>query len=244
MYKGIYIAASGAILKQQQLEIISQNLANASTPGYKKDTISFKDYLMPSDAGGSGPDGRVMSDLSSIKTDFTSGTTIKTGNSLDIALEGSGFIALDGGRYTRRGDLTKSSDGYLTTRDGVKVMGISGGPISIPSDSVEISIDLQGKVSVLQAGAILPSELDTIQVADFGPGVTLTKENDSMFKASGPGAASTATVRQGYLENANVDTIKEMVQMIGTMREFESYQKAIQIFDTATAKITNQLGTL
>ncbi|HUJ19196.1 MAG TPA: flagellar hook-basal body protein [Nitrospirota bacterium] len=243
MYKGMYIAASGAILKQTQLEVITQNLANANTAGYKKDGVTFKDYLMPQDGTGSGPDGRVMSEFSAEKTDFTVGTTVRTGNPLDIAVEGSGFIALEGDQYTRRGDLVKNSEGYLTTHDGVKVMG-SGGPISIPSDSVQISIDLEGKVSALQADATLPTEIDTIRVTDFGPDVTLTKVGNSMFKASGPGTAASATIKQGYLENANVDTVKEMVRMIETMREFESYQKAIQIFDNATSKVTNQLGTL
>jgi len=184
-----------------------------------------------------------MSEFSAEKTDFTVGTTVRTGNPLDIAVEGSGFIALEGDQYTRRGDLVKNSEGYLTTHDGVKVMG-SGGPISIPSDSVQISIDLEGKVSALQADATLPTEIDTIRVTDFGPDVTLTKVGNSMFKASGPGTAASATIKQGYLENANVDTVKEMVRMIETMREFESYQKAIQIFDNATSKVTNQLGTL
>lgn len=242
MYKGIYIAASGAVLMQTQLDMISQNLANANTAGYKKDTLAFKDHLLQTDAS-TGPDGRDMSDYSGSKIDMSSGTSVKTGNTLDIALEGDGFIALEGNRYTRRGDLKKNSDGYLTTHDGIKVMG-SGGPISLPEDSTQINIDLEGKVSVMQAGNSLPTEIDTIKIMNFGPNAGMTEAGDGMYTFSGEGAQSTATVKQGYIETSNVDAIKEMVRMIDTMREFESYQKAIQMFDNATSKVTNQLGSL
>src|SRR3990172_10854022 len=139
MYKGIYIAASGAILKQAQLEVVSQNIANANTSGYKKDSLSFKDYLFQADAG-AWADGRAMAEHSSSKTDMSNGPIIRTGNPLDIAVEGDGLIALEGDRYTRRGDLKKNSEGYLTTQSGTKVLG-TGGPISLPSDSISINID-------------------------------------------------------------------------------------------------------
>jgi flagellar basal-body rod protein FlgF len=242
MYKGIYIAASGAVLMQAQLETISQNVANANTSGYKKDTLSFKDYLFQTEAA-AGPDGRSMSDFSGSRTDMSNGTIIRTGNSLDIAVEGDGFISLEGNRYTRRGDLKKNGEGLLTTQDGIKVLG-SGGPISLPADALEISIDLEGKVSVLQAGSDLPTEIDSIKITEFGPDAAPTKMGDGMFTASGEGKPSTATIKQGYLETSNVDAVKEMVRMIETMREFESYQKLIQTFDNATAKVTNELGRL
>jgi flagellar basal-body rod protein FlgF len=242
MYKGIYIAASGAVLMQTQLEMISQNLANANTAGYKKDTLAFKDHLLQTGAG-TGPDGRDMSDYSGSKIDMSSGTSVKTGNTLDVALEGDGFIALEGNRYTRRGDLKKDGNGYLTTHDGIKVMG-TGGPISLPEDSTQINIDLEGKVSVVQAGNSLPTEIDTIKIMNFSPDAGMTEAGDGMYTFSGEGTQSTATVKQGYIETSNVDAIKEMVRMIDTMREFESYQKAIQMFDNATSKVTNQLGSL
>jgi len=243
MYKGIYIAASGAVLKQTQLDIITQNIANANTAGYKKDAIAFKDYLFQQETSLE-PDGRVMSDYGTSKTDLANGNSVKTGNTLDIAIEGNGFIALEGGRYTRRGDLKKNGEGYLTTYDGIKVLG-QGGPISIPDDSVEINIDLEGKVSVLQAGGTLLTELDTIKVVDFGPDANLTKEGNGMFTSAGASPVpSTAGVKQGYLETSNVDVVKEMVALIEGMREFETYQRAIRMFDSATALVTNELGRI
>ncbi len=242
MYKGMYIAVSGAVLMQTQMDTITQNLSNANTAGYKKDTLAFKDYLVQPDTG-TEPDGRDMSDFSASKIDQSSGTTVSTGNKLDVALEGDGFIALDGDRYTRRGDLKEDSDGYLTNHDGIKVMG-TGGPIQLPADSVQINIDLGGKVSVEQAGNTQPTQIDTIKIMNFGPDAAMSEEGDGMYTFSGEGTPSTATIKQGYIETSNVDPIKEMVQMIETQREFESYQKAIQMFDSATKTVTTQLGSL
>ena len=243
MNKGIYIAASGAMLKQAQLEVITQNIANANTTGYKKTAISFKDYLMPQDVAGASPDGRVMTEFSALKTDFSSGTLIKTGNPLDVALEGDGLIALEGNSYTRRGDLKKDQDGYLTTSDGTRILG-EGGQMQIPADSIEINIDAEGKVSVMQPGSALPSEIDTIKRVAFGPDENLTYIGNGKYTAAGEGAKSTAAVNQGYREASNVDAVTEMVHMIESMREFESYQKVIQAFDDAASKVNNDLGRL
>ncbi len=242
MYKGMYIAVSGAVLMQTQLDTIAQNLANANTSGYKKDALAFKDYLVQPDSG-PGPDGRDMSDYSGSKIDISSGTTVSTGNKLDVALEGDGYIALEGNRYTRRGDLKKDSDGYLTNHDGIKVMGM-GGLIQLPVDSVDINIDLGGKVSVVQAGNTQPTQIDTIKIMNFGPDEVINKAGDGMYTFSGEGTPSTATIKQGYIETSNVNPIREMVQLIETQREFETYQKAIQMFDSDTKLVTTQLGSL
>jgi flagellar basal-body rod protein FlgF len=239
MHKGIYIAASGAILKQTQLEVVSQNLANVNTTGYKRDGISFKEHLVAQQSAL--PDGRSMGELSEHKTDLSSGTIIRTGNSFDVAIDGNGLIALEGGRYARRGDLKKDREGYLTTHNGTKVLG-SGGPIRLPDGPVDI--DAQGKISVMETGSTTATELDTIRVEDFGPEAGLTKTGDGQFVASGPGSKSSSGVKQGYIEMSNVDTVKEMVHMIETLREFESYQKVIQTFDDSIANVNNNLGRL
>jgi flagellar basal-body rod protein FlgG len=233
VYKGIYIALSGAVLKHTQMEIISQNLANADTIGYKRDDISFKDYLIPQDVISDDPDGRAMSDISSFKTDLSAGNVIKTGNLLDIALEGKGFIALEGNRYTRRGDLKKDDKGYLTTQDGIKVMGEKG-PIKLPDGVLQISES--GDVSVDGA------KIDSIKIVDFQQVENLSKAGGNIFFSHGTTVQSKAMVKQGHLEKSNVDVIKEMVHMIEMLREFETFQKAIQCFDEATGKATNEIA--
>jgi flagellar basal-body rod protein FlgG len=235
MYKGIYIAASGAILKQTQLEVLSQNLANANTAGFKKDNISFKEYLMPLEAAGPGPDGRAMTSLSESKTDFSNGVVVKTVNPLDVALEGAGFIALEGNLYTRRGDFRRSSDGYLTSFNGTKVLG-NRGPIRLPDGKLDINE--KGEISVNS------EVVDAIKIVDFKKTEGLIKAGDSIFMTNEKTVAAQASVKQGYVEASNVEPVKEMVRMIETLREFETYQKAIQTFDEATAKVTNEIGRL
>lgn len=240
MYKGIYIAASGATLKQMQLDVVTQNIANANTTGYKRDSLTFKEYLLPNNSGAV-QDGRAMSELAAYKTDLSNGTVFRTGNPLDIAVDGNGLIALDGDRYTRRGDLKKNSDGYLTTSNGIKVIG-SGGPILLPDGSIDI--DSQGKISVMEPGSTVPTEVDTIKIMDFGPDADITKEGDGQFVVNGNGTQVTSGVQQGYLEGSNVDPVKEMVHMIETMREYESYQKIIQTLDDSAGNVNNNLGRL
>ncbi len=235
MYKGIYIALSGALLKQAQLEVITQNIANANTVGYKKDSIAFKDYLMPQDVTGSESDGRVMSVLSEVSTDFSNGVAVRTGNPLDVTLEGDGFFALEGDRFTRRGDFKTDAEGNLITQDGLKVQG-SGGSIQLPEGTVAIAAD--GSIEV--DGVLI----DTLRIVAFSDPGALTKAGNGVFTATGPGEPAGATVQQGYLETSNVSAVGEMVRMIQSLREFESYHKMIQAFDEATAKVNNEIARL
>lgn len=225
MNKGIYIALSGAVLKEKQMEVISQNLANSSASAYKKLKISFKDHLLGPE---NDPEGRIMTDLAVIRTDFSEGGMRSTGNPLDIALEGSGFIALENNRYTRRGDLKRTADGFLTTQSGLAVLGQSG-PIRLPEGRVEISP--RGEVTVNQ----IP--VDTLKLVDFKDKSELVRLGEDLFQAQGVGIPSRALVKQGHLEGSNVEVIKEMTHIIMTLREFQAFQKIIQGFDEASSKM-------
>lgn len=235
MYKGIYIAVSGAVLKLKQMDVLSQNLANANTAGYKKDTASFQDYLMQQAGDAESPDGRTMSMLAGVSTDFSNGNLIRTGNPFDVGLEGDGFIALEGGRYTRRGDLRRDKDDYLVTGGGVKVLG-GGGPVQLPEGSVVI-----GERGDLSVDGV---QVDTISIRKFARPDQLARVDGGMFVSADPGAESDASVRQGYVEASNVEVIREMVKMIETVREFEAYQKVIQTFDEAAGKVNNEIGRM
>lgn len=235
MNKATYIALSGAVLRQLNMEVISQNLANADTIGYKRDKVSFNDYLIPQDLMSPAPDLKAMSFHSPLITDFSEGSLIKTGNALDIAIDGKGFIALDGSRYTRRGDLKRDKDGYLTTYNGIKVLGEKG-PIKLPDGKIEITST--GSLSVNNV------EADVIKIVDFKQAESLSKTGESIFFTNVQGTKASAEIKQGYLETSNVNIIREMVRMIQTLREFETYQKAIHTFDEATGKINNEMGRL
>ncbi len=217
------------------MDIIAQNLANADTIGYKSDKISFNDYLLPQDIVSSETDFKVMSYHTPLISDFSAGNLIKTGNPLDIAIDGQGFIALEGNRITRRGDLKKDKDGFLTTHDGIKVLGEKG-HIRLPDGKIEISSN--GSIS---ANGV---EVDVIKIVDFKQINNLSKLGNSAFFTNEEGMKAKAEIKQGYLETSNVSIISEMVRMIQTMREYETYQKAIQTFDDAAGKINNEMGRL
>lgn len=235
MMKGIYIAVSAATMKQAEMDVITHNLANTNTTGYKKGMVSFKEYLIPQTGGTSVPDGRTMSEVYTQGTDFSGGNLISTGNDLDLAIDGNGFIALEGGFYTRRGDLKRDVEGYLVASGGRKVLGNSG-PIRLPEGAVTIS-DTGG---VLSGGTVV----DTLKVVDFEKKEKLTREGEEMFSAKDAGIKTSAKIRQGYLETSNVGVVNEMVHMIAALREYESVQKAIQTFDEAMAKVNTDMGRL
>jgi flagellar basal-body rod protein FlgG len=234
MYKGIYIALSGSVQKQGQLDTLTHNVANASTVGFKKDRTSFQEFLVSGISGtADSDDGKSMTDLSEVKTDFSPGTHIPTGNPLDVAISGKGFLCLEGGRYTRKGDLQIGRGGYLVTQDGRKVLG-AGGPIQLPP----------GKVDIAPSGEVRVNEtaIDTLKIVDFEDTSSLKELENGQYVSSGAPVESTASVSSGRLESSNVDAVKEMVQMITTLREFEIYQKAIKAFDDAAARVTNEMA--
>ncbi|MBF0343033.1 MAG: flagellar hook-basal body protein [Nitrospirae bacterium] len=247
MYKGIYIAASGSMMKQRQMETVSNNLANAATYGYKEDGVTFRDYLMTefSERGaedqegaalgtaGKSSDGRIMTYVSDVYTDHSGGGMINTNNPLDVAIDGSGYFALEGDKYTRAGNFTLNSEGFITNAKGVKVLG-SGGPIQVPEGKLEISSS--GDVAV--NGIVI----DRLRVVEFADKTKLRKEGESNYVTTEPVIESASSLKQGYLESSNVNVIQEMVNMINLHREYESNQKIIQVFDEASGKIANEMA--
>ncbi len=237
----MYIALSGAVIRQAKMDMVAQNLANAQTSGFKKDRMTFADFLISQMIGiFDAPEGRAMSITSSVATDFSGGNIVTTGNSLDVALEGKGFFSLEGGRYTRRGDFRLDSDGYLVSQHGERVLG-TGGPIQITENGM-VEINAAGEVSV---NGIL---IDSLKVAVFDDAGVLRKAGDDSFVTDQePGQITgqlDGAVRQGFLETSNVDVVKEMIGMITLMREFHSYQKAIQAFDESTGKVISEIGRI
>lgn len=234
MHKGIYIALSGALLKQDHLDVVSHNVANADTVGFKRGRISFRDFLLSRMTGlPQSDDGRTMSDLGAAAVDFSPGNMIRTGNPLDVALDGEGFLALEKNRFTRRGDLRIGRDGYLVTQAGLRVLG-EGGPVRIPAGRVEIAPS--GDVRVDGAPV---AKLRIVQFADAS---ALKELEEGYFTAALPPVPAGAQVVQGSLEAANVNVVQEMIALIATMREFETYQKTIHAFDEAAAKVNNELA--
>jgi len=232
MHKGIYIAISGAVLKQNQIELIAQNLANINTTGYKREYMAFADYLINETNKIS--DDKVMTKLNKVVYDFSKGDFLKTGKPLDIAIDGKGFIALEENRYTRRGDLTVDENGYLVNFKGYKVLGKKG-EINVGKNSVP---DISPDGRVLVNGNVV----DEIKVVDFDNFDDLFKVDSCTFSTLKTGKEVKTNILQGYLESSNVSPVYEMITMIQAMRDFESYQKAVHIFDESINKIVNDIA--
>ena len=243
MNSGMYSAVSGSLAAMRKLDVISNNLANVNTPGYKKDKMSFEGLLAGPVNPPAVPQGTTADPIlqkENIYIDYASGPTSQSGNPLDLALDGEGFFAVttpEGTAYTRQGNFRTSVDGTLVTVDGFPVQGAGGAAIRVQGSQVEI--DTRGNVMVdgEQAG--------TLSVVDFEKPYSLTKSGNSLFVQADPQATSrtgTALIRQGHLEGSNVESISEMVQLIETNRYFEACSKVIHGYDDMATKAANDLG--
>ena len=246
MDHGIYVATSGFLSQQKRLDIITNNLANVNTAGYKEDVPVFQisrfsqASIQPEGMGL--PWSPVFVSLKQKVTDFSQGTLTKTENPLDVALSGEGFFVVQtpqGPRYTRKGDFTIDRDGTLITQEGHPVMG-EGGRIVLSSGEVEI--DLEGNVFVDG------NQEGRLRVVAFQGQEDLIKEGEARFawngKASDVRQLERPDVRQGYLEMANVNPVREMVHMIEAIRTYEAQQKVIHSFDDARKKAVDEVGRL
>ncbi len=243
MNSGMYSAISGSLAAMRRMDVISNNLANINTPGFKKDRLSFEGLLAGNANTPAVPQGTTADPImqkENVYIDYASGMTSHSGNPLDMALAGDGFFAVttpQGTAYTRQGNFRTSGDGTLVTVDGFPVQGVGGAAIRIQGSLVEID----GKGGVMVDG----TEAGTISVVDFNKPYSLTKSGNALFVPTDPQAipqASSAQIQQGQIEGSNVDSILEMVQMLETNRYFEACSKVIQNYDAMASHAANDIG--
>lgn len=224
---GLDIAASGMVAEQVRQDQLANNLANASTPGYKPDSTpqhSFGAVLMANTQGGpsvGSVDEGVA--LGPAVTDMASGTIQETGEPLDFAIGGSGFFAVQtpqGVRYTRDGQFQSSASGALTDTNGNPVLNQAGAQIKVPA-----------------GGTVPASALGVFEV----PGAAKTGEN--LYTGAAAGKAS-APVRQGALEASGANAAGVMVEMIDSLRNFQSGQQSIQAIGQTLQESATQVGSL
>ena len=255
MDKGSYVAASGSIAQERAMEYISNNMANMNTPGFKADRAVFESYLKDNLKPGSGigTRGEIASGYlpkskndatylvaSGKFTDFSQGAMRQTENPLDFALEGDGFIALlgsDGEKYTRGGSFSVGSEGYLETNSGEVVLDRQDSPIRIDEGGFFVKAD--GTVTGLNG-----EEIAQLKIVSFADNEVLKKEGNSTFTTDStePISWSKAIVKQGYVEGSNINPVSEMAKMITAMRQYSSFQKAIQSEDEMNSKLINQVA--
>jgi flagellar basal-body rod protein FlgG len=244
MVRGLYTAWTGMANEQKRLDIISNNLANAATVGYKQDNVttqSFDDVLTikikdASELYHERPIGKMKLGvkLGEVYTDFGQGSLRETSNTFDVALEGKGFFQLsvtdkNGNEqtfYTRDGSFTMTHEGNIVDMNGNKLIG-EGGNISVPVDASDIVIDTDG--SVFADGVLV----DKILITDFEDYNYLKKYGENMYSMveGGTQIPSEASVHQGFTEQSNVNVVAEMVDMIAITRAYEANQKVIQTVD-------------
>ena len=239
MDRMIYLSMSGAKATMQRQDTLANNLANVSTPGFRAELQAFRAVPVQ----GSGASTRVYALETTTGYDASPGAITSTGRNLDVAAKGNAWLAvqaLDGTEaYTRGGSLEVTSDGTLTTRSGLPVLG-DGGPLQVPPNSI-VSIGADGTVSAKgndgKNTAIGKLKLVT-------PEAALTRGEDGLFRAADGelSADDKARVQDGALEGSNVSAVESMVAMISAARQFEAQMKMIQTAD-ADEKSAAQLLT-
>lgn len=236
MINGMHESSRGCMKEELRMDIISSNLANINVVGYKKDRVSFQKILNQAAVTADAPANIT------IKPDMEQGDIRATGNKLDIAITGKGFFKIEtenGIRYTRKGNFTLDTNGVLVTQNGDTVVGKSG-PIQIFGNN--ISIDKDGNIQTDEG------QMAQLDIVDFEDYKGLTKEGGSFFvntlEQPEIDTPAETTVNQGYTELSNVNAAEEMINMIHSLRAFESYQKSMRVIDELNNRAVNQVGKL
>ncbi len=255
MVRGLYTAYTGMINQQKRLDTVTNNLANASTTGFKREgltsksfdqmlTVKLNDLSVPYLNEGIGKMSLGVK-IGENYTDYSQGSLKETGNTYDLALAGNGFFTISytdkkgntSEKYTRDGEFTMDSEGYLRTLEGDYVQG-EGGAIMIPVETSEVSIRDNG--DIYADGEYV----DSLRIVDFEDYNNIEKFGENLYNVvdGATETESTAAVKQGYLEMSNINVVKEMVEMITISRAYESNQKLIQTEDDMLDKSVNQIG--
>ncbi|MEK7870795.1 MAG: flagellar basal-body rod protein FlgF [Nitrospirota bacterium] len=241
MNRGIYPLLSGGIAQEMKLEMISNNLSNINTIGYKKDKAIFKSYL-PSyndpyaEQGSFFGKDKAFVEYDRSVIDLSGGPIKNTGNKLDLAIDGDGFFAIEKAgstRYTRNGNFSLDDQRRIITQDGDPVLG-EGGAIQLPEG--EITVDENGTV---YAGN---EEAGRLRIVIFANQDSLVKEGESLLSVGSEQPSENFSIVQGALEQSNVNTIEEMASMIEVLRGYESYQKVIQTIDEMNSRSVTEIG--
>ncbi len=257
MLKGLYTAHSGLLNEQNRLDVLTNNLANSTTTGFKTEgatsetfssvlAVKIKDasvgYRSATKLGTQTPGVKIGETY----TDYSQGSFQETGNTYDLGISGDGFFSVEftnkqgetSTKYTRDGSFTLNNEGYLVTKDGDFVLGEKG-KIKL-NPLVTSSINQAGQVS--QNGLLI----DTIKLVDFEDNNYLEHYGENYYQPVEGAEFVTAAgkIYSGYLETSNVSVVKEMVELISVTRAYEANQKIMQTMDETLDKTVNQLGRL
>jgi flagellar basal-body rod protein FlgG len=258
MIRSLWIAKTGLDAQQTQLDVISNNLANVGTAGFKRSRAVFEDLLYQNLR----QPGAQSSQQTQLPTGLTVGTGVKpvasekvftqgnlqqTGNNLDIAISGGGFFQVqlpDGTTaYTRDGSFHLDANGQLVTSSGYQLQPA----ITIPANALAVTVARDGTVTVTQPGQATPTQVGSLQLANFINAAGLQSQGENLYietASSGtpttntPGTNGLGTLSQGYVETSNVNVVEELVNMIQTQRAYEINSKAVQTSDQMLQRLS------
>jgi flagellar basal-body rod protein FlgG len=258
MIRSLWISKTGLDAQQTQMDVISNNLANVSTSGFKRSRAVFEDLLYQTlrQPGAQTSQQSVLPSGLQIGTGVrpvaterihTQGNLQQTSNSKDVAIQGEGFFQVlmpDGTTgYTRDGSFQVDNQGQLVTSSGFVVQPA----ITIPANAQSIAIGRDGTVSITQVGVATPTQIGSLQLATFVNPAGLDSRGENLYLETGasgspstntPGTNGAGSVVQGYVETSNVNVVEEMVNMIQTQRAYEINSKAISTSDQMLARLT------
>ena len=271
MWRGLYTAAAGMIQETQRTDVISNNLANVNTNGFKRDVAvseefepmlirrindkdmrndvtSFKGFSI----GGQPPIVGTLglgSEIAEVATDRSQGTFETTGNPYDVAIAGNGYLEVQtpqGVRYTRDGAMIRSATGQLQNMRGQAILGTNGQPIMIPANATDVVINENGQILARVPGQDAHQQLGQLALVDFADRRALLKQGDNLYypQQGAQPQPATGTIEQGVLERSNSNVVEEMVQLINNYRIYEAGSKAVTTQDGMLDKSVNDVGRL
>ncbi len=261
MSSALWVAKTGLDAQQTRMTVISNNLANTNTVGFKKGRAAFEDLLYQNvrQAGAQtsqqnqaavGLELGTGVRVTATERNFVQGNLLQTGNPLDIAINGRGFFQIllpDGSQaYSRNGAFQLSAEGQLVTDAGYELQP----GITVPAGAQSLSVGNDGTVSVQLAGTAEPQVIGSLQIADFINPAGLQAVGENLYVETGasgppttgiPGLAGLGRLNQGALESSNVNVVEELVNMIETQRAYELNSKAISTVDQMLGYVSNNL---
>ncbi|MCG8486716.1 MAG: flagellar basal-body rod protein FlgG [Chromatiales bacterium] len=261
MYPALWIAKTGLDAQQTNMSVISNNLSNVNTTGFKRDRAVFNDLIYQnlrqvgaqSSENTELPSGLMVGTgvrVVATQKEHSQGNIVQTGNSLDVAVQGKGYFQVlhpDGNIvYTRDGTFSLTADGNIVTPNGYELQPA----MTVPTNATSVTIGSDGVVSALVSGNSTPTQIGQIELGYFVNPQGLEPIGDNLFRetnASGgvntaiPGNDSTGTLIQGALESSNVNVVEELVNMIETQRAYEMNSKAISTTDEMLSYVNQQL---
>lgn len=231
-----YIALSRQIALTRQMDVTANNIANLGTTGFKRQNSVFAEHLSKMENGES---ASYVLDTGTMR-DMRQGPLSQTGGSLDLAIEGNGYFSVEtplGARYGRDGSFTRSADGQLVTRNGYPVLDENDAPITLPAGAKNFTVGKQGEVFADD------QQVARIQLVDFNNPQALIHTAGGLYKADGaPKPAEGGTIRQGMLENSNVNPVIELVNLLGIQRDYQATHRLMKSEHDRLNRAIKELG--